>query len=167
MAAASPKNVSGPGDLASNATPDSSLTAGCEAMQDTRLEIPSQPDSIDLAMDQITASALASGFANRRLDHSLRLALVEALTNAMEHGNQWDPGLIVRLRVRAGPTELRVSIQDQGTGFDWRALPDPTRPQRLTRERGRGAFLMRAAMDRVEFNACGNRVTLAKSRQSD
>lgn len=144
-----------------------SQSPDCDISQRTRMEVPSRPEYVGCLLSYIIHSAVATGFANNRLDGELRLALVEGITNAMEHGNRWDPESRITVEVEAEGGRLAVTITDQGPGFDWRGLPDPTDPQRLTQERGRGVYLMRTIMDRVEFNQAGNTVTLVKSGESD
>ena len=136
----------------------------CSVHQVTEATTPSRPEFIPLLVGQIAASAEQAGFVDDRLDNSLRLALVEALTNAMEHGNGWDQDKPVAVRSEFTRGEMRVTISDQGPGFAWRGLPDPTINGNILAERGRGVFLMRAIMDQVSFNDVGNQVTLIKQR---
>jgi serine/threonine-protein kinase RsbW len=95
---------------------------------------------------------------------SVRLAVHEALENAVSHGNAMDAAKKVRFACRLSPTKIRVEITDEGPGFDAEALPDPTSPPRLSCPGGRGVLLMRAFMSRVEFQCGGNRVVLEKER---
>lgn len=135
-----------------------------QVRQVTYLEAPSRPELVCELVQQITLSAVAVGYAQYDLDNNLKLALVEGITNAMEHGNKWDPAKKVEVESEATRATLKVSIGDEGPGFDYAALPDPTSDERLFNERGRGVFLMRAIMDEVAFNPEGNRVTLLKRR---
>jgi serine/threonine-protein kinase RsbW len=59
-----------------------------------------------------------------------------------------------------GPGTLQATIRDEGLGFDPTAIPDPTRPENLSRPCGRGLFLMRQLLDEVSYNDLGNEVTL-------
>lgn len=135
--------------------------------QVTYLEAPSHPDHIRHLLHQLALSAVAVGFANGDLPGGLKLALAEALTNAMEHGNRWDTDKTVTLEAEVSCDELRVTVQDQGPGFDYRALGDPTQSEQLLAERGRGVFIMHAVMDEVRYNAQGNQVTLIKRRPTE
>ena len=93
----------------------------------------------------------------------IRLALEEALVNAIKHGNQMD-------RVQEGPHRLprprrrasRSHITDEGPGFDPGDVPDPTAVENLERPCGRGLMLMRHYMSEVSFNGRGNSVRMAK-----
>lgn len=94
----------------------------------------------------------------------VHLALEEALANAMTHGNHCDPCKQVHVRCRLSPRLVRIEIADEGEGFNHCRVPDPTEPDRLEFPSGRGLMLMRAFMNRVEYNDRGNRVVLEKRR---
>ena len=95
---------------------------------------------------------------------AVHLACEEALANALRHGNREDPTKEVRLACQVGPEMVRIEVEDEGEGFDPSALPDPTAPENLDRESGRGVLLMHAYMDHVEFQGRGNRVVLIRKR---
>ena len=92
----------------------------------------------------------------------VRLAMEEALINAIKHGNHYDPAKRVVVFCGISASLLRIEIEDQGKGFDLSAVPDPTDPENLESPCGRGIMLMRGFMSRVEFNENGNRVVLEK-----
>jgi len=92
----------------------------------------------------------------------IRLALEEALVNAIKHGNQMDPNKTVRITCRAAVDKVRIEIEDQGEGFQPGDVPDPTADENLERPCGRGIMLMRAFMSSIAFNASGNCVILEK-----
>lgn len=135
--------------------------------QTTSFSLPSRSDLVCEVVYQIALSAVAMGFTHNDLDNNVRLALVEALTNAMEHGNRWDESKLVRVKARVDRDLLVVEVEDEGHGFDHRALPDPTKTENLLCERGRGIFLMRSIMDEISFNPQGNKVVLRKRRQPE
>lgn len=93
---------------------------------------------------------------------AIRLALEEAMVNAVTHGNQSDPGKKLHIDYEVGDTELRIRIEDEGPGFDPRSLPDPTLPEYRQRPRGRGIFLMRHCMTQVNFLGRGNCVEMVR-----
>jgi serine/threonine-protein kinase RsbW len=105
-----------------------------------------------------------------RLDYSardvfgVRLALEEALVNAIKHGNAMDPDKSVRVCCRINSDRVYIEIEDQGKGFNPGDVPDPTAAENLERPCGRGIMLMRAFMNRIEYNAHGNCVILEKIR---
>lgn len=96
---------------------------------------------------------------------SVRLALEEAVTNAIKHGNGFDPNKKVTVRFGTDNRVLTIQVEDEGEGFDPHGVPDPTAEENLERESGRGLLLMRHYMDTVEFNNRGNCVTLVKRFQ--
>jgi serine/threonine-protein kinase RsbW len=96
----------------------------------------------------------------------VRLALEEALVNAVKHGNRNDPTKWVWASWHVGPRRVLVEIEDDGDGFEPRAVPDPCAPEYLERSCGRGLLLMRTYMSWVRYNSRGNRVTMIKRRAS-
>ena len=96
----------------------------------------------------------------------VRLALEEALVNAIKHGNQMDPNKKVQIECRIDRDRVWVRIEDEGKGFDVAGLPDPTLEENLEKPSGRGVLLMREFMTRVEYNAKGNCVILEKRRET-
>ncbi|MFO8012387.1 MAG: ATP-binding protein [Phycisphaerae bacterium] len=100
-------------------------------------------------------------------DHlfAVRLALEEALVNAMKHGNAFDPNRSVRIAYRASPERVEIRVADEGGGFDPNDVPDPTADENLERPCGRGIMLMRCYMDEVTFSPEGNQVSMVKHRQ--
>jgi serine/threonine-protein kinase RsbW len=91
---------------------------------------------------------------------SIRLALEEALVNAIKHGNQLDRSKKVRLSYRVLDDRFEIQIQDEGPGFDPTEVPDPTAIENLERPCGRGLMLMRHYMTEVNYNPRGNGVTM-------
>ena len=96
----------------------------------------------------------------------VRLALEEALVNAIKHGNGMDPEKSVRVDCRVAREKVRIEIEDEGIGFRPESIPDPTEDENLEKPGGRGIMLMRAFLDFVEYNDIGNRVVLVKQRQN-
>jgi len=95
----------------------------------------------------------------------VRLALEEALVNAIKHGNRMDPDKSVRIFCQVHEQKVRVEIEDEGCGFVPAQVPDPTEDANLDKPCGRGIMLMRAFLTLVEYNETGNRVTLEKIRE--
>ena len=100
-------------------------------------------------------------------DHDLfgvRLALEEALVNAIKHGNGMDPDKQVHVECQFEVDRVRIVIEDEGDGFDVEAVPDPTADENLDKPGGRGIMLMRSFMTTIEYNDSGNRLMLEKVR---
>ena len=88
-----------------------------------------------------------------------RLALEEAICNAIKHGHQADPTKVVEIRYRIRTDQFLVEVEDQGPGFDQSEVPDPTASENLERPCGRGLLLMRHYAAWVRHNREGNCVT--------
>ncbi len=96
----------------------------------------------------------------------VRLALEEALVNAIKHGNQMDRAKKVRISCRVSAERCDVVVVDEGPGFNPADVPDPIAVENLERPCGRGLLLMRHYMTAVEFHPPGNKVTMSKLRQA-
>jgi len=93
----------------------------------------------------------------------IRLAMREALNNALRHGNKMDPNKKIYFAYSCSPQQgLWVMIRDEGGGFNPDAVPDPTEPENIDRTGGRGVFLMRNLMDEVEFRDGGREVHMRR-----
>jgi serine/threonine-protein kinase RsbW len=93
---------------------------------------------------------------------NLFIALDEAFVNAVKHGNKNDPTKLVRITAELSPQEARFTVEDEGEGFDVEQIPDPRDPENLFKSSGRGVLLIYNIMDKVEYNARGNRLTMVK-----
>ena len=88
------------------------------------------------------------------------IAITEAVNNAIVHGNKQDKGKMVSISMKYEIQALTIKIVDEGTGFPYEDLPDPTAPENLEKETGRGIFLMKHLSDEVHFNPEGTQVEL-------
>jgi len=86
----------------------------------------------------------------------------EAVVNAVEHGNECDESKQVHVTCRIGADAVVITVSDEGLGFDPAQVPDPTLPENILREHGRGLFLMRSLCDEIRYNAKGNEITIVK-----
>ncbi len=93
---------------------------------------------------------------------AIKLALEEALTNAVKHGNRNDPSKRVTVRYHISPQRAVIAIRDEGCGFSPEKVPDPTADENLERPNGRGIMLMQAYMTKVRYNPAGNEVWLMR-----
>jgi len=123
--------------------------------------IPSDPAEARCLQDRIEQLLQAHNASDRDI-FSIKLALEEALVNAIKHGNQMDRSKKVSVSFRLLPDRFEVSISDEGPGFDPGDVPDPTDPQNLERPCGRGLMLMRHYMTDVAYNARGNGVSMSR-----
>ena len=90
----------------------------------------------------------------------IKLALEEALINAIKHGNQMDRSKKVQISFRIEADRFECRISDEGPGFAPCDVPDPTSVENLERPCGRGLMLMRHYMNEVVYNPCGNSVSM-------
>lgn len=91
---------------------------------------------------------------------NMLIAVTEAVNNAIQHGNQNDPEKFVRIGFESDNSRLIFSITDEGSGFDYTNLPDPTDPLNIDKVSGRGVFLMQNLSDSITFEQDGRRVLL-------
>ena len=94
---------------------------------------------------------------------NIRLALEESLTNAVKHGNKFNPELMVDVDIDYQNGCLKVIVKDQGPGFDFNNVPDPTLKERRVLISGRGIFLIKKIMDRIDFSDGGRQIQMIKS----
>jgi len=127
----------------------------------TEVSIPSEHAEARRVQDAIEQQ-LQNCRASDQEIFSVRLALEEALVNAIKHGNQMDRGKSVHISYRFLPDRFEIRITDEGTGFDPSDVPDPTAVENLERPCGRGLMLMRHYMTDVAYNERGNSVTMSK-----
>ncbi|MDE3052652.1 MAG: ATP-binding protein [Gemmatimonadota bacterium] len=114
-------------------------------------EIPSDVRFIERIVDAVRAECRSHRFDERHLALNVPVALTEALSNAILRGNERDRAKLVRVRAVVDEIRLVIEVADEGSGFDLEtSLRDPTTPERLMAEDGRGLFLMLRLMDRVE-----------------
>jgi serine/threonine-protein kinase RsbW len=91
---------------------------------------------------------------------NILIAVTEAVNNAIIHGNKQNPQKNFSLVFNSTDEEITFTISDQGDGFDFNNLPDPTEPANIEKPNGRGIFLMKKLADKVEFEDCGRKVNL-------
>ena len=115
--------------------------------------------------EEILARAESAGYSEDDR-FAIHLALEEALINAIKHGNKFDHTRKVTVSVDVGDERTTITVCDEGSGFNPAAVPDPTLDENLEKPCGRGIMLMRAYMDEVAYNDCGNEVRMAKRRCS-
>jgi len=125
-------------------------------------DIPSDVNYIKSVIHHIYQGAKQLGFPEQEFTMRVRLAIDEAVGNAIRHGNKRDKNKRVKIDVQISPEKLQVKIIDEGDGFDVSNIPDPKDPENLHNEGGRGVLLMGYYMDEIKYNAKGNEVVLVK-----
>jgi len=156
--------------------------------QEIKIEIPSDPNLIPGALGAMK-ERYANNFEETVWTH-IQIGIDEMIINAIEHGNLEigssekskaleasnfsqllkekceDPVLSKRkvfIETKLTEHQFYCSIRDEGEGFDWRSLPDPSNPENLLKEHGRGIFITSHSFDEVKFNEKGNQVILTKN----
>ena len=122
-------------------------------------------DSIDKAEAMVMREAAQLGFEEEE-QHQIGMAIRECMVNAVVHGNRYNKNKHVHLEIRRDAKQLFVTIGDEGEGFDISSLPDPTAPENLLRQSGRGLLLIRAFMDNFDLHprpGGGTEVVLTKN----
>ena len=121
-------------------------------MQDKtyRLEIQSDPAVLPQVEEFIEKAVEDSNIEKSALNN-LMMAVNEATTNGMLHGNKADINKKVQITLAINNKRIKVIIKDQGNGFDPSKVPDPTTPENIYKESGRGLFIMQTCMDEVDY----------------
>ena len=114
------------------------------------LTLPSRVESVAEAAEAVADAARRLGFAEDAL-FGIDMAVREAVTNAVLHGNRGDESKTVEVGFADTPSALVITVRDRGTGFDPAAVPDPTAEQNLLKSSGRGILFMRSFMDEVAW----------------
>lgn len=126
--------------------------------------IPSETAQGQRVQERIIALLEQMGYSQKDV-FGVKLALEEALVNAIKHGNGMDPNKVVRVKCQVSHQEARITITDEGPGFDPESVPDPTDDENLEKPGGRGIMLMKAFMSEVEYGKNGKEVLLVKIRE--
>ncbi|HEX3726634.1 MAG TPA: ATP-binding protein [Pirellulales bacterium] len=125
--------------------------------------VPSELAAGHRLLEELLARLSGEGWSTRDI-FGIRLALEEAIVNAIKHGNCLDASKEVHVLCKSTSDKIWIKISDQGQGFDPGAVPDCTAPEHLEVPNGRGIMLMRNYMTYVEYNPRGNVVTMEKVR---
>jgi serine/threonine-protein kinase RsbW len=128
--------------------------------------IPSDLGEARRVQNQIEEALQASLYGEHDI-FSIKLALEEALVNAIKHGNQMDPDKRVTIRYQVAPDRFDVEIIDEGPGFIPDDVPDPTSEENIERPCGRGLHLIKHFMTSVAYKGRGNVVSMSKVRNGD
>ncbi|HED05489.1 MAG TPA: ATP-binding protein [Ignavibacteria bacterium] len=115
------------------------------------LEIESDPNNLIIVEEFVNYCSVELNINKEKIS-SLLLAVTEAVTNAIIHANKNDKSKLVKISVERKNQQLIITVKDQGNGFDPSKVPDPTIPENLLKDSGRGVYLMRFYTDELKFN---------------
>ena len=121
------------------------------AEENYSLEIESNPNNLLTVEEFVNYFAKDIGIDEARMN-GLMLSVTEATTNAIIHANKCDEAKLVKIDVKVENGKVIITVKDEGVGFDPLQVPDPTEPENLLKDSGRGVYLMRFYMDDLKYN---------------
>ncbi|KXX68055.1 ATP-binding protein [Flammeovirga sp. EKP202] len=124
-----------------------------------KLKIPSLIENVRIAESFIDQARDEFNF-NDDIYGNIMIAVTESVNNAIIHGNRNEKEKNVHLELDVSDKEISFTVEDEGKGFDYDSLPDPTAPENLDKPGGRGIFLIKHLADEVEFSNEGKAITL-------
>jgi serine/threonine-protein kinase RsbW len=130
------------------------------SMKNIHIEIPSLSDNIRM-IESFIDNAKEKFHLNDDIYGNIMIAVTEAVNNAIRHGNKGDSSKNVSLGLTLEEGMIKFRVEDEGKGFDFHNLPDPTSPENLEKPGGRGIFLMKHLADEVDFSEQGKVVELS------
>lgn len=128
-------------------------------MNAINIQIPSLVENIRI-VESFIDNARKKYDLNDDLYGNIMISVIESVNNAIVHGNKANKAKNVDLSLRLDDEQIHFVIQDEGNGFDFSNLPNPTAPENLERTGGRGIFLMKHLADELNFKNNGQRVEL-------
>lgn len=128
-------------------------------MKEQKISFPAASENVSL-VEKLIDEICAQYNINEDNYGNILVALTEAVNNAIQHGCKANPKKTVVVTFESDEKELCFVVQDQGDGFDYDHLPDPTAPENIEKPNGRGVFLMKHLADVIEFKDNGRIVSL-------
>ena len=128
-------------------------------LQNSSITIPSNVDSITL-IERMVDDLSTAHCIDTELYGKVMLAVVEGVNNAVVHGNKLNPEKNVTVIYTIDQEYITFSIIDQGDGFDYAKVPDPTSSENIEKPHGRGIFLMNHLADQIEFYQNGSHIKM-------
>lgn len=133
------------------------------AAREHRMVLQSRFEEVAKAEEAVMELLQGHGYGETA-QFAVRLSLEEALTNAIKHGNHFDPTKQVVLTFTVDGKQAVFTVRDEGEGFAPGHVPDPTRHENLEKPHGRGIMLIRAYMTEAHYSDCGRCLTMVKRR---
>jgi len=129
-------------------------------MKSIKISIPSLIENIQV-IESFIDNAKEDFAINDDMYGNIMISVTECISNAIVHGNKNDPEKMVHLELQTTTGLLLCVVEDEGSGFDFSSLPDPTEPENIKKTGGRGIFLMRHLSDEVKFELGGKKTLLS------
>lgn len=120
-------------------------------IETSELRIPSRIEAVEEAAAVVSEFLSRAGVSDDAL-FGIEMAVREAVTNAVTHGNKLDETKFVEVGLKSFPDSFEITVRDQGLGFNPSDIPDPTKEENILKTSGRGIFFMRNFMDEVEWS---------------
>jgi serine/threonine-protein kinase RsbW len=125
-----------------------------------KIKIKSNIGNLRIVENTIDEATNEMGISQENYGKILVSAL-EAVNNAILHGNHSNPEKFVEIEIESTNKELKIRIKDEGKGFNPEEIPDPTLPENIEALNGRGVFLMSRLADKIKYSKKGNSVTMS------
>lgn len=129
------------------------------------LVLPSEFEVLEQVVNE-TEAFLLPRVGDADLAYRVTLLASEAVTNAIEHGNELDASKKVRMWLRVTPTRIELTVEDEGRGFDPARIENPLEADNLLHASGRGVYLMGEMADEVAYEDQGRRVRMVFHRSA-
>ena len=129
-------------------------------MNTISIQVPSIMENIRM-IESFIDNAKEKFDLNDDIYGNIMIAVTEAVNNAIKHGNSGNKAKNVYISLFLDESLIKFVVKDEGTGFNYESLPDPTAPENLEKPGGRGIFLMKHLSDEVEFKDNGRVVELS------
>lgn len=129
-------------------------------MEAQKLELESTIESLK-EVEKLVDQVCTDYKVNEDYYGNILIAVTEAVNNAIIHGNKQNPNKRFLVEFNQVVDQIIFSVSDQGEGFDFNNLPDPTDPENLEKPNGRGVFLMKNLADKIEFEDSGRKVNIS------
>jgi serine/threonine-protein kinase RsbW len=128
-------------------------------MKSIKISIPSLIENIRI-IESFIDNAKEKFNINDDIYGNIMISVTECVSNAIVHGNKQDKKKLVNIELRFLEDQIRFIIEDEGEGFDFQSLKDPTSPEHLSKPGGRGVFIMKHLSDEVAFKDEGRTTIL-------
>lgn len=128
-------------------------------MKSINIQIPSLSDNIRI-IESFIDNAKEQFQLNDDIYGNIMISVTESVNNAIKHGNQNQNTKNVSISLFLDESQITFRVEDEGIGFDYNDLPDPTAPENIEKPGGRGIFLMKHLADEIVFKNNGSIVDL-------